>query len=200
MADAVQQRPGGRSARLREAVLQATGDLLAERGYDGLDLGVVASTAEVGRTTVYRRWGTPAALVSDLLLAMAEESLPRTDHGSLTEDLRANALLVQSTLADPRQGRLFTALIAAGTCDPEAADALHTFYATRIAEWAPCVQAAVERGELPEGTDAEAVIRTVSAPLYYALLASGQQLTEALAHQAAAGAEAAARAGVFAPM
>lgn len=197
MADAVRQRPGGRSARVREAVLQATGDLLAERGLDGLDLGQVAEAAGVGRTTVYRRWGTVPALVGDLLRSMAEESLPRTDHGSLTEDLRANALLVQSTLADPRQGRLFKALIAAGTCDAEAAEALHTFYATRIAEWAPCVDAAVERGELPEGTDAAAVIRAVSAPLYYALLASGQPLTVELAHQAAASAEAAARAGVF---
>ena len=61
----------------------------------------------------------------------------------------------------------------------------------------PCVDEAVERGELPGGTDARQVIRAVSAPLYYALLQSGQSLTEDLADQSAYAALAAARAGVF---
>lgn len=198
MGDAVMTRPGGRSARVRQAVLRATGDIVAKQGFEGLDLADVARAAEVGRTTVYRRWSTPTGLIGDLLVAMADESLPRTDHGSITDDLRANALLAQSTLADPRQGRLFRGLIAAATCDPGTAEALHKFYAARIAEWAPCVDAAVHRSELPEGTDSSQVIRAVSAPLYYAFVASGQPLTPHLAHQAADAALAAARAGVFA--
>lgn len=198
MRDGVTVRPGGRSARVRQAVLQATGDLLAERGFEALDLAEVARRAEVGRTTVYRRWGTATRLVSDLLVTMAEESLPRTDHGSIAADLRANARLVRSTLADQRQGRLFRALIVAGACDPDTADALHGFYRTRVEEWMPCVTDAVARGELPEGTDARRVVQAVSAPLYYAFLVSGQRLTRKLADQAAAAAVAAARAGAYA--
>src|SRR5690606_38057071 len=87
-------RPGGRTARVRAAVLQAAGDLLAERGFDGLDLAEVARRAEVGRTTVYRRWGNPSALAADLLSDMADQSLPRTETGSLDGDLLANARLV----------------------------------------------------------------------------------------------------------
>lgn len=182
---------------MRRAVLRAAGDALAEHGVEGLDLTDVARRAGVGRTTVYRRWGSTTRLVGDLLLAMAEESSPRTAHGSIAGDLRANARLVRDTLADPRQGRLFRALIVAGACDPDAAAALHAFYRTRIEEWAPCVSEAVDRGELPEGTDAPQVIRAVSAPLYYAFLASGQPLTRSLADQAADAAVAAARAGVY---
>jgi hypothetical protein len=136
-------------------------------------------------------------LVADLLTDMAEQSLPRTRTGSLLGDLKANARLVRKTLTDPRQGPLFTAVIAAATCDARTAEALHRFYETRIKEWAPCVDEAVDRGELPEGTDAEEVIRTVSAPLYYRLLASGDPLDEATADRAAETAAAAARAGVF---
>lgn len=190
-------RPGGRTARVREAVLRAAGDLLAENGFGALDLAEIARRAGVGRTTVYRRWSTPTGLVADLLVAMADESVARTRTGAIAEDLRANARLVQSTLADPRQGRLFKAVVVAGACDPAAGDALRGFYSTRIDEWASCVEEAVERGELPAGTDARQVIRAVSAPLYYALLQSGQALTEELADQSARAALAAAEAGVF---
>ncbi|NDZ63855.1 TetR/AcrR family transcriptional regulator [Streptomyces cyaneofuscatus] len=190
-------RPGGRTARVREAVLRAAGDALARDGFDRLDLAEVARSAGVGKTTVYRRWSTPAGLVADLLTDMAEQSLSRTDTGSLAEDLRANARLVVRTLTDPRQGALFTAVIAAATCDPRAAEALHRFYAVRIGEWSGCVEAAVARGELPGGTDPGEVVAAVSAPLYYRLLASGAPLDEAAADRAADAAAAAARAGVF---
>ncbi|NEE58932.1 TetR family transcriptional regulator, partial [Streptomyces sp. SID8455] len=43
-------RPGGRTARVREAVLRAAGDALAEQGFGGLDLADVARRAEVGKT------------------------------------------------------------------------------------------------------------------------------------------------------
>jgi AcrR family transcriptional regulator len=190
-------RPGGRTARVRAAVLRAAGDALAEHGFAHLDLTDVAQRASVGKTTVYRRWGTVTGLVADLLTDMAEHSLPRSRTGSLEGDLRANARLVRRTLADARQGALFRAVIAAATCDPRTASSLHRFYETRVREWAPCVREAVERGELPEGTDAEEVIRAVSAPLYYRLLTTGTPLDEAAAEQAAMAAAAAARAGAY---
>jgi len=191
-------RPGGRTARVRAAVLRAAGDLVAEHGIAQLDLAEVAARAGVGRTTVYRRWGTVSGLVADLLTDMAQQSLPRADTGSLLGDLAANALLVARTLADQRQGALFAAMIAAATRDERAAAALHRFYAVRVAEWAPCVTAAVDRGELPVGTDAPAVIRAVSAPLYYGWLTTGVPPDEPAAHRAARAAAAAAAAGVFA--
>ncbi|KJY35248.1 MULTISPECIES: TetR/AcrR family transcriptional regulator [Streptomyces] len=190
-------RPGGRTARVRAAVLEAAGDMLAEQGFHGLDLAEVARRAAVGKTTVYRRWGTVAGLVADLLTDMAEQSLPRSDTGSLEEDLLANARLVARTLSDPRQGPLFKAVIAAATCDARTAEALHRFYEVRVAEWAPCVQEAVERGELPGGTEASDVVRAVSAPLYYRLLTTDAPLDEAAARRAAGAAVAAARAGAF---
>ncbi|MFF7356171.1 MULTISPECIES: TetR/AcrR family transcriptional regulator [Streptomyces] len=190
-------RPGGRTARVREAVLRAAEDALTELGFTRLDLADVARRAGVGKTTVYRRWGTVTGLVADLLLDMAEQSAPRTETGSLIGDLKANARLVQRTLTDSRQAALFKALIAAATGDTKTAAALHRFYDIRVAEWAPCVRQAVERGEVPAGTDAEEVVRAVSAPLYYRLLISGGPLDEAAADRAAEAAEAAARAGAY---
>ncbi|CAM5470294.1 TetR/AcrR family transcriptional regulator [Streptomyces purpurascens] len=190
-------RPGGRTARVREAVLRAAEDALTEQGFTGLDLADIARRAGVGKTTVYRRWATVTGLVADLLLDMAEQSAPRTETGSLLGDLTANARLVQRTLTDPRQGALFKALIAAATCDPKTAAALRRFYDIRVREWAPCVRQAVDRGEVPEGTDTHEVVRAVSAPLYYHLLISGGRLDGAMADRAAEAAATAARAGVY---
>lgn len=181
----------------RPAVLEAAADTLAEKGFDGLDLGEIARIAGVGKTTLYRRWGTPGALAADLLQDMAERSLPRSRNGDIDQDLRDNAHLVLKTLTDPRQGRLFKALIAASLCNDQAAQALRRFYAVRIDEWAGCVTDAIERGELPPGTDARRVIAAVSAPLYYALLNTGEPLDEAAADRSAAAALAAARAGAL---
>ena len=190
-------RPGGRTARVRAAVLRAAGDVLAEQGFAHLDLADVARRAEVGKTTVYRRWGSVTGLVADLLSDMAEQSLPRTDTGSVLGDLRANAALVRRTLADPRQGALFRAVIAAAGGDGRTAEALRRFYEVRVAEWAPCVEQGVARGELPPGTDACEVVRAVSAPLYYGLLTAGMVPDAAAADRAAEAAVAAAVAEVF---
>lgn len=173
----MQSRPGGRTAAVRDAVLRATGDLLIEAGLAGIEMTDVAHRAGVGKSTVYRRWGSVPALVADLLTEMAETSLPRSDTGSLRGDLTANATLIRRTLNDARQGRLFKALIAAATCDEHTAAALAAFYDSRIAELAPVVVDAIQRGEAPGDTDPVAVIRQVSAPLYYQFLTSTQRLT-----------------------
>ena len=191
-------RPGGRTARVRAAVLQAVGDVLADRGLPGIELADIARRSGVGKTTVYRRWGSPTALVADLLIDMAAQAMPRAHTGSLLGDLEANARLVQRTLDDARQGRVFAALISAAAGDPDTARALERFYDVRVAEWAPCVDEAVERGELPEGTDAPAVIRAVSAPLYYHHLTRSEPIGRRRAATAARAAAVAGAAGVFA--
>ena len=197
MTEPGSMRPGGRTAAVRASVLRATGDMLVESGLQGLELTAVAERAGVGKSTVYRRWGSVPALVADLLCDMAAESLPRADTGSLRGDLRANAALVRRTLTDSRQGRLFKAIIAAATCDQRTAEALSTFYDRRVAEWSGCVVDAVARGEVPEGTDAAAAIRQVSAPLYYQFLTSTRSLTAKDAERAVDATIAAIATGVF---
>ncbi|MGW7477809.1 TetR/AcrR family transcriptional regulator [Nonomuraea muscovyensis] len=190
-------RPGGRTARVRAAVLEATQDELVERGFHGLSMDQVAARAGVGKTTVYRRWGSPAGLVADLMTELAEQSSPHADTGSVEGDLRANAVGVLAAVTDPRLGATFQAVIAAATCDDDAAGALHAFYGRRVREWAKAVDLAVKRGELPAGTDGEEVIRAVSAPLYYRLLVTREPVDAAVAERAALRTLAAARAGAF---
>ena len=190
-------RPGGRAANVRAAVLSATADQLIESGLESVDLAEVARRAGVGKSTVYRRWGTVSALVTDLLADMAETSLPRPDTGSLAEDFRSIANLIQRTLADRRQGPLLAAIIAAATCSPDTARALATFYSVRLKEFAGTVTDGIARGEAPPGTDPSDAIRYLSAPLAYRLLPGHGAPDDRDANRAARAALAAIAAGVF---
>lgn len=183
---------------MRAAVLTAVEDLIVESGLGAVELTAVADRAGVARSTVYRRWGTVAALLAELLRDMAATSEPRADTGTLRGDLLANAELVRRTLSNERQGPLFRALLAGAASDSESADALARFYRHRVTEWSACVIDGVRRGEVPTGTDAAAVVRAVSAPLYYQWLITGTPLKRRDAVRAADAALAAADAGVFA--
>lgn len=190
-------RPGGRTAHVRAAVLEATADLLVVGGFEGVELTEVARRSGASKSTLYRRWGTVSALVADLLADMAETSSPRPATGSLTEDLLSIARLIQRTLADARQGRLFAAIIAAATCNPDTADALAGFYQTRISEFAPTIADGIARGDAPHGTDPADVIRYLSAPLYYRMLTGNGAPDIDDANRATKATLAAIAAGVF---
>lgn len=80
---------GGRSARVRAAVLAATLEAVSHNGADSLSIPDIARTAGVHETSIYRRWGSRENLVLDALLTYSQEQLPIPDTGSLREDLMA---------------------------------------------------------------------------------------------------------------
>lgn len=184
-------RPGGRTARTRAAVRDATLAELAAHGYRGLTVDGVAERSGVHRTTVYRRWGGVDGLVVDALDLAGEDGWEPPDTGDLAGDCRALAEEVHRSFADP------AAVVAASFQSPRAAEALRAFYADRNARSEAIVTRAVARGELPPETDAGAVVRAVVAPLFHRLFITGEPLDARVAERAADAAVAAALAGVF---
>jgi AcrR family transcriptional regulator len=189
-------RPGGRTARTRAAVLQATVAELVTRGYGALTVEQVAARAGVHKTTLYRRWGGKQGLVAEAVEAFAAGAVQVPDTGTVDEDLRRWARSIVAMLTAPDSGAVVRALFATGD-SPTTRDLRRRFYRTRAALVEPIVERAVARGQLPAGTDAAAVIRQVGAPLYYRFLVIAEPLTAADADRAADAAVAAARAGVL---
>ena len=187
-------RPGGRTARVREAVRAATLAELAAKGYSGLSVDGVAARSGVHRTTVYRRWGGVEGLIADALELAGGEPWPVPDTGTLQGDLRALARLVATSFADPEEGPVSAAFISAAMQDPAAATALRSFYQARHEQAAQVVTRA---GELPPGTDPVEVVRATVAPLLYRLFISREPVDATVADRAADAALAAARAGAF---
>jgi AcrR family transcriptional regulator len=191
-------RPGGRTARTRAAVFEATLAELSYRGYEGMSVEDVARRAGVHKTTVYRRWGTKERLVAEALEEAAESRIGVPDTGDVQGDLRALARAVQATLSTQEGAAAVHALVSGGRNSTQVGRIARRFWAVRLAQVGPIIERAVERRQLPRGTSAAGVIEYVAAPLYYRLLVLGEPPTEATAEVAAAAALAAARAGVFA--
>ncbi|MFJ8077484.1 TetR/AcrR family transcriptional regulator [Streptomyces sp. NPDC096176] len=191
-------RPGGRTARTRAAVRDAVLTGLGEHGYPGLTVEYVAEHSGVHKTTLYRRWGGIEGLVADALDLAGEDDWTPPDTGTLEGDLRALAREATQSFADPARAAAPTAIIAAAFQAPRAADALHAFYSERFSRCEAIVRRAIARGEARPGTDAGAVVRAVSAPMYFRLFITREPIDEALADQAADAALAAVRAGAFA--
>ena len=80
-------RPGGRSARIQQAVHDSTRELLLTTERDDLSIPAIAAHAGVNPTTVYRRWGDLASLLSDVAADRFRETEPPVETGSLTGDL-----------------------------------------------------------------------------------------------------------------
>ncbi len=79
-------RTGGRSARVRAAVLDATIALLRDEGND-FGIPQVAARSGVHETSIYRRWGSREALIVDAVRTHIGEEIPIPDTGTLRGDL-----------------------------------------------------------------------------------------------------------------
>ena len=168
------QRPGGRSARVRTAVLAATLELLVETGYDGLSVDAVAARAGVHKTTVYRRWPTKAALVAAAAADRSEQLVPVPDTGSLVGDLTALGRSVADNVSSELGGGLARTIVAAAAASDEVAQVHREFWAVRLALTETIVERAVARGEVRADVDGRAVIEALIGPIYVRLLLTGE--------------------------
>lgn len=191
--------PVGRGPKVRSAVLAATLDELAETGYANLTVENVAQRAGVHKTTVYRRWPDRQALVTDALTDHVATDVPIPDTASIEADLRELARLTVRLLTNPADHAIATALISDAARLPEVEQVRRRFFVDRFERAEPVITRAVERGELPAGTDPVALLKSLIAPIYLRLLVISEPIDDATADHAAAATLAAAHAGVFAP-
>jgi len=180
------RRPGGRTARTRQAVMAAVVGELAESGYAGTTVERVAARAGIAKTTIYRRWGGMDRLLADLMAEHAAAEVPVPDCGDLRSDLRALARSVVNMLSDPPIGAAFASILAAGAFNPAAREVLSANLADRISAMRVIIDRAVCRGEAPTGTDGAEVIRTMAILIYGRIFILGELASPSLADSVAA--------------
>jgi AcrR family transcriptional regulator len=190
-------RPGGRTERTRLAVLQATLDELAERGYAALTVEAVAERAGIHKTTLYRRWRNAEGLVAEALLLGTEQEWTAPETGTLEGDLASLTRELVYWFTNPAVSALPTASVSAGFQSEQAADALRVFYADRHERCAEIVAQAIVRGEAPDGTDPIEVVRAACAPIFYRLFVSREPVTDAIADAVARSTAIATKAGAY---
>jgi len=171
-------RPGGRSARNKAAVFEATAALLAERGYEAVTMTDVAQRAGMAATSLYRRWGDVRALIMEVAVEKLMRERPLPDTGSLRGDLLAWARPIAASLASREGSSFFRAVIA--TTTPAGADGSlrHAAMKRRREQMELMLERARQRSEKPP--DVDDLLDYVLAPLYMRAL-FGRPLSKAVA-------------------
>lgn len=159
------QRLGGRSERVVREVIRATLAELGRVGYAALRIDDVAAQAGVNKTTVYRRWATKADLVTATLLAMSTSGEELPDTGSMRDDM---LMLIKRSVAriSTCEGEAVYRMIGLEMDHPEVASITRALRAEMHAPWLSLFKRAIERGELPRGSDARLIVEMLSATVY----------------------------------
>ena len=148
-------------------ILEATIDVLAETGYDGMTIDMVAARAKAGKATVYRRWASKSDLVIDAIGCMKNADLD-FDHLPNTGTLRGDlvAMIKPHSIQDGQKKlHVMAGIVSMISKHPELTDSLYAimvepraranrFFLTR----------AIERGEIRADVDVD-MISMVSASM-----------------------------------
>lgn len=160
------RRPGGRSARVRSAVLRAFIQELAEVGYPAVSFESVAKRAGVHKTTLYRRWTRPEGLLLEAALEYSGNGVSVPDTGSLKDDLLLVARHVAESLESPAPQAMLRAVVTEAKHNPELADVARTYWRARFRHIGEIVRRGIERGEVSFSIDPDLVIEALTAPMY----------------------------------
>ncbi|WP_265447975.1 TetR/AcrR family transcriptional regulator [Flexivirga meconopsidis] len=158
----IRRRPGGRSARVQNAVYDAVGELMARERPDHITIPMVAERAGVNPTSVYRRWGDIDALLEEVAVAAFtrdDDEVP--DTGTFSGDLREWALVISRDISRAHRTRYLRALVSARDGQVEQCPC----WTSRQEQLAEMIVRARARDESTPGV--EQVLNHVIAPLYH---------------------------------
>jgi AcrR family transcriptional regulator len=139
-------------------ILDAALDVLAETGYDGMTIDMVAARAKAGKATLYRRWASKSELVLDAVACMKSTDVDLAsppDTGTLRGDLVA--LVKTPTIRESeRKLKVMAGIVSMIARDPDlAAAAQEALVEPRAAANRIIFQRAIDRGEIPADVDIE---------------------------------------------
>jgi AcrR family transcriptional regulator len=164
------------------AILQATLELIAERGVHGFRTEDVAARAGVGKGAIYRRHRSKDNLVTAAVAALVDQEIVVPDTGSTRADLLALMREAVELYRGSMPGRLMPNLVSAMAERPELARVVREgFLIRRRLALAEVLRRGVERGDLRPDIDLELALDLLGGPLFYRLLITGGPLDEQLA-------------------
>jgi AcrR family transcriptional regulator len=184
-----------------DAITGATFAELAEVGYARMSMEAVARRAGVGKAALYRRWSSKQEMLSELIRTAVEDTIPPAPAtGALRTDLAEILTAIRGQLGHPVVGSVGPGLLAEVRHTSELAEVVHTAVATpRRAAGRAVLQAAIDRGELPERLDMELALDLLIAPLVFRMLIMDGPSDDGYLETLTAATEAALRAAVRAP-
>lgn len=172
-----------RSQEAHQAILDAALDLVFESGFRALSMDAVASTAGVGKMTIYRRWPNKAALVMDAFLTKVGPHTGFPVAPTAVESIRLQ-LRLQVKAFRGRYGRIIKSLLGEAQYDEQLAAAFREKWIAPRRELArAAIMQAIAEGDVRKGVDIDVVIDMLYAPIYYRLQIGTGPLSDAFVQQ-----------------
>ncbi|MEN0106311.1 MAG: TetR/AcrR family transcriptional regulator [Pseudomonas sp.] len=165
-------RPGGRSARVQQAVHQAVQALLAERERDEVTVPQIAAQAGVTPSTIYRRWGDLPTLLADVAVERLRPEGEPLDTGSLRGDLLAWGEQYREEMASGPGQAMVRDVLGSGANDSPCQCYAYTMSVIQI-----MLDRAVARGE--PAPEVRVVMDRFVAPVIYRLLFTTEPVDQA---------------------
>jgi AcrR family transcriptional regulator len=182
--DRAHRRPGRpRDPGYDKVILDATLEILNDKGYAGLTVDGVAARTGVGRPTIYRRWRSKPVLVIAALTQSPNLSLT-PDTGTLRGDLMAFQRDQVMMMDRPESRRITAGLVADLVSDPELAETyLGDYVGLRQTSVREALQRGIERGELRADADLPLIYDLLIGPLFMRSVVRGESLGPDIAEQ-----------------
>lgn len=156
-----------RDPSIDTAVLAATRRLLIDRGYAATSIDLIATTAQVSRPAVYRRWSSKAQLVHEALFPDLGPEPPADDFATEIRRLCRGALAMY---ADPAVREAIPGLLNDLRSDRQMRQVLSSrLEATARSQLADTVAAAVAGGAARSGVDTDTLMDVIAGGAWYAV-------------------------------
>jgi len=156
-----------RDPSIDAAVLAATRRLLIDRGYAATTIDLIATTAQVSRPTVYRRWSSKAQLVHEALFPDLGPEPPADDFVAEITRLCRGALAMYG---DPAVREALPGLLNDLRSDRRMRRVLSDrLEAAARNQLAGRIGAAVADGTARRGVDADTVMDVIAGGAWYAV-------------------------------
>lgn len=143
------RRPGGRTAEVRQRVLESAIELLAEGGIANIRHAEVATRSGVHRSSIYRNWPDIESLAHEAILLSLEEKIPLNDTGDLETDLVDFLCALSDVLSTP-VGRAYVQALHAVATDSVVRRTVARVLDARVVEMELRLQSARDREGLTE--------------------------------------------------
>jgi AcrR family transcriptional regulator len=163
-------------------ILEATLQLVSERGYESLRVTDIADRAGVSKATMYRRWSSKAHLA-----VAAVRSLPNSseiDTGDLRKDLGSIVEEFAKMFVTTPLSSVLPALVVEASRDPELALALEPLRDERTRPIIVALQRGLARGEIAPTLDLDFAVSLVTGPVL-ARLFLGDSIEDGFAQRVA---------------
>jgi AcrR family transcriptional regulator len=172
-----------RSAKSQEAIINATHDLLNEKGGVGLSVEAIARRAGVGKPTIYRWWPSIADIVLEVLLRQADTDITIPSFNSLSAALRDFLRQSMTAIADGAGVHLRFLMAHAQQNEEFRQRFRENFVAERRAVLRSIFQQGVERGQIGAEHDLDMLVDLVFGAMWYRLLIGHASMKESFADE-----------------